>query len=607
MWISRITQILTENHVNITNHSTISSTHCPHAIRRIALQSQHACGLALMNITYCNHSAKDLHLSISTWTQRRRLRGMNQKWPRHVALRKRVLDELIMDVWTETIQHEENAEREKHEQTVILKSNSGWKTFWKTTAMRERKPHGNKTGCAPTPFHPQKRQPTTHRHFKQHTLANPAKWFKLHSTLNDEETCVSWCVLAWNETRFHLVDTPTPTNFNLLRLRYNTWLNKHEQQLADTLLHLHSHTEKTAQREEPKRISSRHSATEVCRMNSSPTSPVTQHTDQQTSQTNQKHESKIWHWDMASGQDLCENNLHARTWEYQLLQLSTSQTTQHKNIKHTGANNLNFTNYAWSVVVGKQRRQDRQKRGETKGNLPNTLPKRNPTNCAAITTRWWACTHELDVRQTLREKHLHLKISTWEQRRRPRGMNQKWPRHVALRKKVLNELTMDVSTGFKTELQANEETDKNPKGSLEKYLRMKNLINNNLESDWLNPDSSGPTRKRHNATTFHVTDRHRADRMSRTIHWFSLRRTCFPWDLLAQARTTTGRHSVALATPTLRRLQRERRNKEDLVTSLCDRGVPDELITDVSSDATHWPTDKPNEPETSTKKYDIET
>ena len=85
---------------------------------------------------------------------------------------------------------------------------------------------------------------------------------------------------------------PLPLNFNLLRLRYNTWLNKHVQQLADTLLHLHSHTEKTAQREEPKRISSRHSATEVCRMNSSPTSPVTQHTDQQTNQTNQKHWTK---------------------------------------------------------------------------------------------------------------------------------------------------------------------------------------------------------------------------------------------------------------------------------------------------------------------------
>ena len=153
MWISRITQILTENHVNITNLSTISSRHGPHAIRRIALQSKHACGLALMNRTFCNHS-EHLHLSISTWTQTRRLRGMNPKWPHHVALRKKVLDELIMDVWTETIQHEENEERQKHEQTVILKSNSGWKTFWRTTAMRERKPPGNKTGCAPTPFHP---------------------------------------------------------------------------------------------------------------------------------------------------------------------------------------------------------------------------------------------------------------------------------------------------------------------------------------------------------------------------------------------------------------------------------------------------------------------
>ena len=66
-------------------------------------------------------------------------------------------------------------------------------------------------------------------------------------------------------------------------------------------------------------------------MNSSPTSPVTQHTDQQTSQTNQKHESKIWYWDKTSGQNLCKNNLHARTWAYQLFQLSTSQTTQHNN------------------------------------------------------------------------------------------------------------------------------------------------------------------------------------------------------------------------------------------------------------------------------------
>ena len=183
MWISRITQILTENHVNITNHSTISSRHGPHAIRRIALQSQHACGLALINRTYGNHSAKHLHLSISSSTQTRRLRGMNQKWPRHEALRKRVLDEIIIDVWAETNEHEENAERQKHEQTVIMKSNSGWKTFWRTSAMRERRP--------PHRFTKKTANSNAQSLHAQHTQTKPAKLFNLHSTLTDEETCVS--------------------------------------------------------------------------------------------------------------------------------------------------------------------------------------------------------------------------------------------------------------------------------------------------------------------------------------------------------------------------------------------------------------------------------
>ena len=79
MWISRITQILTENHVNITNVCTISSRHGPLAIRRIALQSQHACGLALTNKTCCNHSAKHLHLSISTWNRE----DVSEGWTRN--------------------------------------------------------------------------------------------------------------------------------------------------------------------------------------------------------------------------------------------------------------------------------------------------------------------------------------------------------------------------------------------------------------------------------------------------------------------------------------------------------------------------------------------
>ena len=331
MWISRITQILTENHVNITNHSTISSRHGPHAIRRIALQSQHACGLALINRTYGNHSAKHLHLSISTWTQRRRLRGMNQKWPRHVALRKRVSDELIIDVWTETNEHEENEEREKHEQTVILKSNWGWKTFWRTTAMRERKPPGNNWLRSHT-ISPRKRQTTTHSHFMHNTLRptlqndstfTTTSLTKKHAFPNVSQHDMKHGSIWWtrrlphNSTYCASVTTLDWTNTN------NYW-----QTLCCTC---HSHTEKSAQREEPKIISSRHSATKECEMNSSPTSPVTQHTGQQTSQTNQKHESKIWHRDTASGQDLCENNLHARTWAYQLFQLSTSQITQHNN------------------------------------------------------------------------------------------------------------------------------------------------------------------------------------------------------------------------------------------------------------------------------------
>ena len=66
--------------------------------------------------------------------------------------------------------------------------------------------------------------------------------------------------------------------------------------------------------------------------------------------------------------------------------------------------------------------------------------------------------------------------------------------------------------------------------------------------------------------------------------------------LIEQTRTITGRHSVALALPHWE-VCTERRTKDNLVTSLCDEGVRDELITNVSSDATHWPTNKPKEPE----------
>ena len=205
----------------------------------------------------------------------------------------------------------------------------------------------------------------------------------------------------------------------------------------------HSHTLKTAQREETKKISSRHSATKECQMNSSPTSPVTQHTDQRTSRTNQKHASKIWYWDIASGQDLCENNLHTRTWAYQLFQLSTSQTIQHEN-----------SNTHERIICILQISHD-----------PSSLENNVVKICRNETRQRVTCvTHGPSAirRITLQSQHagglalmnrtycqhsannLHLKFSTWKQTRRLRGMNQKWPRQVALRKKVLDELAVDA-------------------------------------------------------------------------------------------------------------------------------------------------------------------
>ena len=159
--------------MNITNHNTIKSRHGPHAIRRIALQSQHACGLGTdeQNMLQTLREAPALkHFNLETvmtsqrdepeMTSSRASPKKGVGWTHHWRLD-----------W-KTIQHEENEERQKHEQTVILKSNSGWKTFWRTTTMRERKPPGNKTGK------------TLPHHFTKKTANNNAQ--TLHATHSDQ-------------------------------------------------------------------------------------------------------------------------------------------------------------------------------------------------------------------------------------------------------------------------------------------------------------------------------------------------------------------------------------------------------------------------------------
>ena len=188
---------------------------------------------------------------------------MNQKWPRHVALRKRVLDELIIDVWTETNEHEENAERQKHEQTVILKNNSGWKTLWRTTTVRERKPPGNKTGCATTPFHQEhgKQQRTdTSCNTLRPTLQNDSNFTA--PSLTKRNMCFLMCpcmtrntVPLGGDADSHTIQLTAPPSQHLIE-QARTTTGRHSVALATpTLRRLH-------REKEPKRTSSRQSATE---------------------------------------------------------------------------------------------------------------------------------------------------------------------------------------------------------------------------------------------------------------------------------------------------------------------------------------------------------
>ena len=106
--------------------------------------------------------------------------------------------------------------------------------------------------------------------------------------------------------------------------------------------------------------------------------------------------------------------------------------------------------------------------------------------------------------------------ATLSLRSRCREINQIWFGHAALRQKVLDELIMDV---FTTSKQSSKQTKKQTRMWPKRLLRempSDEILDQQQSEIWLvEPDPSGPTRKRHNATTLHATDRHRADRMSR--------------------------------------------------------------------------------------------
>ena len=278
--------------------------------------------------------------TISTWTQTRRLRGTNQKWPRHVALRKRVLDEIIIDVWTETNEHEENAERQKHEQTVILKSNSGWKTFWRTITMRERQPPGNKTGCAPTPFHQEKRQTATHQTPQATHSGQPCKMIQTsqHPHWRRNMRFLMCPNLTWNTVPLgghadsHTIKLTAPPS----------------QQLADTLLHLPlPHWEVCTERRTKDNL-----VTSLCDkgVRDELITDVLQWRNTLTNKQAKRTRSTNRTYDIETQllvKTFARTTSIARTW---VLWTSTASTLNlvgpNTQFKHTRTNNLNFTNCA---------------------------------------------------------------------------------------------------------------------------------------------------------------------------------------------------------------------------------------------------------------------
>ena len=250
-------------------------------------------------------------VALSTLTLRWRRREMSQIWFGHSALRQKVLDEPIVDVSTSSKQSSKQTKKQTR--------------MWPKKLFREI--------------------PSDEKLDQQQSeiwLVEPwPLWTNKKTSQRHDTSCNRPPQSRQNESNDPLVLTAK----NIFSLRSPcTSTNNNWQTLCCTC---HSHTEKTAQREEPKRISSRHSATEVCQMNSSPTSPVTQHTDQQTSQTNQKHHQKIWHWDVASDKTFARTTSIARTW---VLWTSTASTLNLVDPTHSSNTHeqtiFNFTNVA---------------------------------------------------------------------------------------------------------------------------------------------------------------------------------------------------------------------------------------------------------------------
>ena len=287
------------------------------------------------NKTHCEDTVAPATISLK-W----RRREMNHIWFGLSALRQKVLDELIMDVWTETIQHQENEERQKHEQTVILISNSGWKPQCESESRMETKqvalPHHftKKTANsnAQTPHATHSGQPCKMIQTSQHPHRRRNMRFLM---------CPN---MTWNTVPFgghadsHTIQLTAPPSQHLIE-QTRTTTGRHSVALATpTLRRLHR---------EKKQRGSLHvtlrqrSARWTHHRRLQWRNTLANKQAKRTRSTNRKYDIETSFWSKTlREQPPCKNLSIPTVSPLNLPDYSTQQ------FKHTRANNLNFTNRA---------------------------------------------------------------------------------------------------------------------------------------------------------------------------------------------------------------------------------------------------------------------
>ena len=126
-------------------------------------------------------------------------------------------------------------------------------------------------------------------------------------------------------------------------------------------------------------------------------------TNKQTKRT-RNIEPKIWHWVVASDKTFARTTSMARTWALWTSTASTLNLVDPTHSSNTHEQTIRILRISHPQHTHNSNTHRKPcKHHESQHDQLKTRSTRNPTNCAAITTRLWVGTDEQNVRQTLRE------------------------------------------------------------------------------------------------------------------------------------------------------------------------------------------------------------